>query len=163
MGTRGVIARHTGEGKFKGRYHHWDSYPSGLGKTLFHVRLKEFNSDTEAMLKFLLDDHIGWSSINDSDWKEEPGYGEEGPQCYCHGERDELGWWSTEKDASESGCEWAYVFKDTTMLILSSYTSSGNKMIGMFGFGDPNATWKCVAMIDLDGEEPDWKAIESNE
>ena len=36
MSTRGVIARKDGDG-FTGRYHHLDSYPSGLGQTLYRL------------------------------------------------------------------------------------------------------------------------------
>jgi len=117
MGTRGVIARPDGEG-FTGRYHHWDSYPAGLGATLFALRNGHFAVDTEAMLKVLLDDHTGWSTINQKDFALAPGFvelGSEGypdmrlsgdefhqamevyralpaqrrPQCYCHGDRSD--------------------------------------------------------------------------
>ena len=36
MSTREVIARQKGD-VFEGRYHHWDSYPSGLGKALWEL------------------------------------------------------------------------------------------------------------------------------
>ena len=45
------------------------------------------------------------------------------------------------------------------MVILSSYCKNGDKMIGAFGCGDPNAIWKPIAEIDLDGKEPDWEKI----
>lgn len=56
MGTRGAIARVV-KGKpncFKGVYHHFDSYPDALGKTLFNLRNEFFKGDTEAMLKVLI-------------------------------------------------------------------------------------------------------------
>ena len=34
-------------------------------------------------------------------------------------------------------------------------------MIGMFGMGDNDATWLVVAVIDLNGEEPNWERIET--
>jgi hypothetical protein len=40
------------------------------------------------------------------------------------------------------------------MIVLSSYRKNGNKMIGAFGMGDSNATWKVIGEIDLDGNEP---------
>ena len=84
------------------------------------------------------------------------------PLCFCHGNRAEEPNQITEKNASDCGCEWAYVFaKDRpVMYVLSSYCEDGEKMIGAFGMGDPNATWKCVTEVDLEGEEPDWDKIE---
>jgi hypothetical protein len=40
MSTRAVIARQTDPddpGCWEGRYHHWDGYPSGLGRALWHA------------------------------------------------------------------------------------------------------------------------------
>lgn len=74
MSTRAAIARPNGESesgapRFKGRYHHWDGYPSGLGATLFEIYRSVFDRDIEAMLKMLLDKHpAGWSTINGADW-----------------------------------------------------------------------------------------------
>jgi len=50
MSTRGVIAvSHDGE-TWQGRYHHWDSYPEGLGMALqpvsyTHLRAHETRHD----------------------------------------------------------------------------------------------------------------------
>lgn len=175
MSTRSVIARKTETG-FSGRYHHWDGYPEGLGATLFQLRNGHFKKDTKAMLKTLIDDHpAGWSTIVNADFGIEPGFAgtmseEAGkrPQCYCHGSRHEQAGEITEKTASGSGCEWAYVFDPTgsTMEIQSSYCDlsregvGGDKMIGACGCGDDRAIWLTVATIDLNGTEPDWKSIQ---
>ena len=71
MSTRGVIARTNSDG-FTGRYHHWDSYPEGLGATLYawaqHMPL-------DRMLHLLLDEHpAGWSTIVGTDPALPPGY-----------------------------------------------------------------------------------------
>lgn len=172
MGTRGVIARVTNDG-FEGRYHHWDSYPDGLGDTLFNLLRGHFEGDIEAMLKILIDDHpAGWSTINDGDFSLPPGYLEitedmekaHGPQCYCHGVRDEEGTDLVDmKQAVGIGCEWAYAFNQKRqMVVLSSFNDDGGKMIGMFGMGNPDAKWKIAAIIELDGQEPDWEAISRN-
>jgi len=219
MSTRGVIARQNGDG-FVGRYHHWDSYPSGLGKTLYDWAQR---MPLDRMLRLLLDEHpAGWSTIVGKDPTMTPGfvddydvdrrcticgmkvwehyrqyYGKDGraplperfahvpkdiylltdhsperetlaidhrPSCYCHGDRHEdIDQVLTEKDATACGCEYAYVFNEEarTMSILSSYCRDGVKMIGMFGMGDPEAIWQPVAVIDLDGPEPDWKHLDS--
>ena len=36
----------------------------------------------------------------------------------------------------------------------------GSKMIGMFGMGDSEATWREVARVQLHGPEPDWEQME---
>ena len=68
----------------------------------------------------------------------------------------------TAKNASESGCEYVYVFtSDNKMKILSSYCGNGKKMIGAFGMGDSEAEWKVIGIVDLDGEEPDWDQLDT--
>lgn len=171
MGTRGAIVRKNGNG-FEGRYHHWDSYPDALGKTLFDLYNGHFKKDLNAMLKYLIDDHPGgWSSINRADFRASPGFSEggfksSGPECYCHGGRSEGEWLVTNKNASDSGCEFVYMFESdkTTMTVLSSYCDpngkcAGEKMIGFFGCGDPKAIWKPIAVVNLDDPEPDWESI----
>lgn len=223
MATRGAIARLNGNGGFKGAYHHWDSYPEGLGKTLYHLYHGFFKRDLEAMLKYLIDDHpAGWSTINGADfslpakwwhwpnenspceicgkenwrhyrqyyekrneelppeelwskendvlvlghsskhsWENQPAHG---PICHCHGENGNLTgsqpFIITEENAAGSGVEWVYAFDEEKkeMHILASY-SNGKKMIGMFGCGDPNAEWKTVRVVKLDGPEPRWSSI----
>ena len=66
MSTRGCIARLTSRSpiRFEGVYHHWDSYPSGLGRMLYLLWNEDFNRDTRAMLRELVDEHgAGWSTI----------------------------------------------------------------------------------------------------
>jgi len=186
MGTRGAITRLTKDG-FEGRYHHWDSNPSGLGEQLFKLYHGHFKENLDAMLEELIDKHpAGWSTICCRDFNLKAGYIEASnqkrnektgeyvytknpkltnrPLCYCHGDRKEKEWLVTEKDASDCGVEWVYAFdeKNKTMQILASYNEDNTKMIGMFGCGNPNATWKIIKIVELDGKEPDWKYIEDN-
>ncbi len=89
------------------------------------------------------------------------------PVCYCHGDRVEETWEVTQENAAGSGCEWAYAFapghqpEHDAMLILSSFQPSGQKMIGFFGQGDPQSIWAVVAVVGLQGDEPDWEALDS--
>ncbi len=168
MSTRSVIARATKTG-FSGTYHHWDGYPKALGATLWEVYHGHFKRDLTAMLDFLVDQHI-WSTINGADFSMPPGFREHvsgrdqphGPECFCHGDRHEKRWTLTERTASASGCEFAYVFDvdQKTMNIMGSYRDNGNKMIGQFGHGDPEASWSTIATVDLEGEEPDFSKIQ---
>ncbi|MBI2851286.1 MAG: hypothetical protein HYX80_09680 [Chloroflexi bacterium] len=78
MSTRGVIARQKGDA-FEGRYHHWDSYPTGLGKALWELAHSEFKCDLEGMLHFLIDEHpAGWSTICNKDFSLKPRFNEHG-------------------------------------------------------------------------------------
>lgn len=71
MSTRAVIARETETG-FSGVYHHWDGYPSGLGRTLFHLATTLFKEQRDKLLAILIDAHPqGWSTIN-RDWNLAP-------------------------------------------------------------------------------------------
>lgn len=137
MGTRGVIAEKYGQ-SWRGRYHHWDSYPTGLGKSLWHVIPGVFGGNVELALDFLLRKHSAWSTINGADWTKPPGYTEDqkcrkcggeysfdhektaghkfeypkasdfGPKCYCHGSRNEKGE-TYLRPEDDAGAEWAYV------------------------------------------------------
>ena len=165
MSTRGAIGRDLGKGHFEAVYHHWDSYTTALGKTLFNLRNGHFKGDTEKMLSLLMSHTAGWSTINDADFNKEPGYDNKGaPQCYCHGSRSETGHLFNETNASGCGVEYVYLFSKNgkTMKVLSSYCDDNPKvkMVGMFGCGDPKAKWKVIAKVDLDGSEPDWNKIE---
>src|SRR5258707_8313309 len=121
-------ARSTGESTFAGRYHHWDSYPSGLGVALVKLYRGHFKRDLDRMLQVLLDEHKSWSTIVHKDFTLKPGYTNvasrpEGmsiedfsklplnrrPQCYCHGARHEEGFIADEK--SDCGASWVYAFE----------------------------------------------------
>ena len=175
MSTRGCIARLQRRSplEFKGVYHHWDSYPSGLGRALFRLRRRDFKNDTNAMLSVLIDQHpAGWSTIIRRDFSLAPGFcgrrtpsvcegiANEKPECYCHGSRSEAAWAVTQENAAESGVEYAYVIDGSKMLILGSFCTDGAKMVGMFGMGDPEAGWSVIVEVDLDGPEPDWKVLD---
>lgn len=151
MSTRGAIVRVTGDNTFTGVYHHWDSYPDGLGKTLWDLYHGHFNKNIDAMLKVLIDEHpAGWSTINNKDFNYPAGFNEQDkdstpernnrPLCYCHGDRHEYASVVNEKNIRNSWVEYAYAFKDTHMIIYS------NASDGLTLLDD----------IDLNGKEPDW-------
>ncbi len=174
MSTNGIIARSTGEGTFRGRYHHWDSYPSGLGVALVELYRGHFKRDLEKMLRFLLDQHTGWSTIVSRDFKLKPGYTNvaqrpEGmsyddfanlplnrrPQCYCHGHRKEEGFIADH--ATDCGASWAYVFEQIddkpVMHILYSERNQ-----------DEQIAWKDAGTVKLDNaNEINWTPIECGE
>ena len=157
MSTRGVIARATSDG-FKGRYHHFDSYPDALGSTLWKLYHGYFKKDIRRMTEVLIDEHpAGWSSINEADFNLPVGYWENRapsvgtpeyeeyrrhPQCYCHGDRNEKPW-DVDQD-TDCGAEFVYIFDEGPCIrILSTYTG-----------------WGEIGVVNLnDDDEPNWLAM----
>lgn len=166
MSTRGCIARVTPKG-FSGRYHHYDSYPTGLGKALWHLCHGHFKGDWKAMLRLLINEHKAWSSIISSlpdepvaDFNLEIGYRNyadkekdpEGhdlwarsPQCYCHGDRSDKDDWRITPDNVEGDIEYVYAFDRKGRMQILAWLDG--KLV-MFD------------LVDFKGEEPDWQAIE---
>jgi hypothetical protein len=180
MATRGIIARKTETG-LVGRYHHWDSYPEALGKTLHTLYNSHFNKDASAMMCVLIDAHpAGWSDINDADFSYVPGFasftssasvGEnfnrdlyykqleqyeqteqaKRPHCYCHGERREEA--QTFTSLSDARNAWAeYAYIiDENAHAMAVHARTGE-------------AWRELAVVDLDAEEPEWRYLgESDE
>lgn len=158
MSTRSVIAIPVGD-SWKGRYHHSDGYPSGVGCTLFNLVRER---GLEWTRKTLTKDHSGWSSINSADFDLPPGfsnkpYGKDAagnfarldfrPHCYCHGDRKERGWWIT-REGDDSGTEWAYVLGALALVI--------EKRVG---YNEATLRWETVASIPWTAAEPNWKEV----
>ena len=151
MATRGAIFRKRGD-ELVGRYHHWDSYPEGLGATLFEWA-REFGWDLERMMEFLIDRHpAGWSTIVMRKPFAPIGYGVEvGPECYCHGVRhDPPHELHSLDDAASCGAEWAYVI-DPGAAVMEVWKRTWDD--------DDEWSWKLVATVSLVGPEPDWKTF----
>ena len=167
MGTRGIIARPATKHRFEGRYHHWDSYPLGLGKALWDAYHGPFAGDLGQMVHVLIDEHPGgWSTIVDADWSKEPGFetysreSSDRPKCYCHGDRRE-GPYPLVTEEDDVGAEWAYVLDvgNHSMTIFETATEQGDHAFGMFGTNPAAEHWAEIVVVDLDGEEPDWRKI----
>jgi hypothetical protein len=151
MGTRAVIAEPFGDG-WRGRYHHWDGYPSGLGRTLWQLQRDATLGDAAAMRRYLItDERVGWSTINGADWSLpkgwRDGYGDEphGPQSYsARGETEEQ-WIDSQGD--DGGTEWAYVIGNATLMIWERIY-------------EPRQYWAPVAVLAWSDPEPDWEALD---
>ncbi len=184
MSTRSIIARATGEGTFKGVYHHWDGYPTGLGKYLTEILAHPFDHDLPRMLHTLIDQHpAGWSTILGKDFSLAPGYTWENvshpsceglsdaeyqaameayratpdmrrPQCYCHGARREESQTLTERD--DAGAEWAYIFEEEERVLHVCHRAKHPQSGEYF--------WDDVGRIELDdASETNWTHIECGE
>lgn len=175
MGTRGVIARAKGDG-WEGRYHHWDSYPTGLGKRLQEVYQQ---IGLARMKKLLIDEHpVGWSTILACDITKQPGYREpsvkhpgepqreeytdfnrywddhaaweakQGPQCYCHGDRHETEELLITDQSDDAGTEWAYVLAEKAPVMTVYKRRYGPER------------WSYVGQVHLDTPDFPWERME---
>lgn len=157
MGTRSVVAEPQGDA-WRGRYVHWDGYPSGVGHAVLDI-VRQHGVDTAT--RVLVTDHYGWSSVNGQDKQElglgytdgrfqaVPGYGiayttEQGqssPDDYIT------------PDGDDWGTEWAYVIGPRGLTIL------------VRGYGADAPAWRHVAYVAY-AEPPsdeDWARYDSGE
>lgn len=113
MGTRSIIGIPDGDG-FRGRYAHWDGYPSWMGQQL-HALVQRDGVD--AVRTMLTETHTGWSVIDSTmaAGKEgqsgpiEPGWG-------SYYDEQDVGWIEhTDQDAWD--IEWAYVLRDDRITV----------------------------------------------
>ena len=150
MGTRSVVAIPQGD-SWKGRYVHWDGYPSGVGAALLEIRQAAYSDDLPGLIKMLTEDHWYWSTLSgpdgdnkvtpypdDSRFVAVPGVGIAG--TIDQAKPDE--WINPEDDA---GAEWCYVMTDAGIVVLEA-TRDGGHAMGMFG-SNPDAKWKYVATV----------------
>jgi len=153
MSTRAYISSTDSNGTTTGVYHHWDGYPSGLGRTIYRAYQGHFRRDLDRMREYLLS-HT-WSSIVNADFSKTPGYVNRSdlvqgiglrPQCYCHGDRSEPCSTINPADAIDSGCEWRYELRsDSHMAIYRAIRD----------------VWYFVDDVRLNGPEPEprWDRI----
>lgn len=179
MSTRSVIAVPYGD-SWRGRYHHSDGYPSGVGRELF----KLVNEHGLEWTRKTLTGHI-WSFILGADWTVPPqwpltdpncgskgvlcrrcgkeryrydGKGCQCPQgaltparCFCHGGRTEKPYWIKRGPVCRQGdLEWAYILGAQALVI--EKPSKWNKNYDITG-------WTTVASIPWNSIEPDWKTV----
>jgi hypothetical protein len=187
MSTNGIIARAVGhEGQFKGRYHHWDSVPPNLGKTLVELYCGHFNRNLNEMLEVLLDLHpAGWSTINSKDFRLKPGYTLERVKypSFVEGESEAArevrlkAYWAHPdvrrpqcychgvrheeaqewSDADDTGASWAYVFEVIEdQKLLHVLARQKNEWTKKYQWAEVEQ-----GRIELDSSDPiDWNVIE---
>jgi hypothetical protein len=169
VSTRSVIARvGEHEGKFAGRYVHADGMPTSMGKFLWESLHGHFKNDLQRMLAYLIDAkhaQCGWSSLVGKDLSLRPAYTWQKatadgasydvyskrddyrrPQCFA-GRNGEEPYLYTEKDMEGTDIEWLYVIDEQERKLFVRDVSAKED----------------VAVIDLNGEVPNWTAIECGE
>jgi hypothetical protein len=136
MSTRACIAKPDGDG-WRGRYHHSDGYPTGLGVALMEHYNGYFQGDLDAMTTYLIDNEkVGWSFIHGTDlslgpqWQEYDEYPKTpegwtdysaiGPQSYtARGETSDkpTGDWITHEDVDDVFIEWSYILTPRGIIV----------------------------------------------
>lgn len=181
MSTRGCIARTANGEGWQGVYQHWDSYPTGLGKELWERLHSRYQGDIEALLVDAIDKHpSGWSSFPDvcychSDYAKRDGSKATDSPYY---KRDAPDGRMTEQTADPLFIEWVYAFDpENRKLAIFSHATVGSLTPAQHGtfieawklrhldgtievIPAKYYVHKLVAIVDLNGEEPDWKIIE---
>ena len=157
MSTRSIIAIQNKTG-FKGGYHHWDGYPTGLGEYLFDT----FQEDGWAMVEKATSH--SWSSFMSE-------------ECHCCGTmsdgRTEEFWVADEN--TDCGAEYVYAFlheswvdntgetKHNHFMNIYARKLDGKQVVEFFGMTTPNAQWELISSVDLNGKKPDFKKIEQEQ
>lgn len=121
VSTKGFIAVPAGV-TWRGRYHHWDSYPSGLGRELFRVYSEAFGGDAQRMRSVLTEDHTEWAFAM-GDWSQPPHFYDlpdeiGAPRCYCHGGDGVDVWYGP--DDTDMYAEFSYIIRDEGLDVLAS-------------------------------------------
>lgn len=116
MGTRSVIAA-TPADAARGRYVHWDGYPTGVGQALLNIVRRD---GLDKAREVLTREHFGWSSVtgegsdlaatttDDGRFVIVPGYG----LAYSHDEHKDA--WAQSVHSEE----WGYILGDDGLHIV---------------------------------------------
>lgn len=139
MATRCIIAEPHGDG-WRGRYSHWDGYPSAKLPELFALVKRD---GVETVRKVLLHDNYSWSSIDpdcvldgverDTHWSVIAGYGE------AHNDLSNPPDFFTQSDTDFAWAEFLYILGDASVFV---FRAVGSDVI----------TWEFVGDYRYDSE-----------
>ena len=163
MSTRAVIGVYTDRplDKWRGTYHHWDGYPTGLGQALWRLYHEHYDGLLAAMLEMLIDAHPhGWSTIVDADWSQRPTWIENTSE-----------WYQTGRPLPPLSYRYRYAFNEQPFLF-NEVTDGGQEWAYVFDLESDTMTilqrippWEDVVYVrietlPLNGSEPDWNDFE---
>lgn len=137
MATRCIIAEPYGDG-WRGRYSHWDGYPSAKLPELFALVKRD---GIERVRQVLLHDFYSWSSIDPdtvdnsenkaSGWSVVVGYG------FAHNDLETPSDFFTHANTDFAWAEFLYILGDASVLVFSA---------------DANGSWVPVGEYRYDSE-----------
>jgi hypothetical protein len=167
MSTRSAVARWNG-GKWEGVYVHSDGYPTWRGRELWALLHGPAGGDVDKLLTFLIDEHPnGWSSLGEELVAETWDFPNRGKGCIYY-DRDDDGPMPQSWDGGNAlFIEWVYAFDAHTRQLhvlcgrraAGTHTETGG---GGRTWESPNYEHAEVTILDLDGPEPDWQAVEDH-
>jgi hypothetical protein len=147
MGTRSVIAKQDGD-SWKGRYAHWDGYPSHQGRNIWEIVQRD---GFEKAVKTFVDDHFYWSVVKSwqpseeaegSRWMVVEGYGIAGNEE--QGSPDE--WYTPADNLSDAWIDYVYVISQGGLLVIMA---SDNSMLGFFPWNGKEPNWVQIQEFQL--------------
>ena len=121
MSTRSIIAKQYGD-SWKGRYAHWDGYPSHQGRNIWEIVQRD---GVAQAVKTLVDENFYWSLLNpaqeddvpeESRWVHVKGYGVAGNE-----EQGSPNEWYTPENYKDSWCDYLYVISEGGLLVVRLY------------------------------------------
>lgn len=167
VATRAIIAKKLKNDEWIGVYHHWDGYPSVLGKTIWNMIVNEFKS-VNKFCRYAIEEHpAGWFHIFPAPCVEKSPEDQETinasirkPQCFCHGyfaERDGITpskeHLITSKQFRKTpynwNPEWLYIITPKKMIIQCCYGA----------YKKDKVNFAVVAEVNFKKPEPNWKDI----
>ena len=149
MSTRSIIAKQDGD-SWKGRYAHWDGYPSHQGKSIWEIVQRD---GFEKATKTFVDDHFYWSTVkpwqpieeaDESRWEIVEGYGIAG-----NTEQGDPNEWYTPENCKDSWIDYIYVISKGGLLVIRNY----DDMYRFFVWGAIEPNWAEVQDAPSEGEE----------
>lgn len=151
MSTRSIIGHPYGDG-FRGRYCHWDGYPTYNGKQIWDIVKRDGIDRATAILFYK---NFQWSSLNidkvkpdvmnGEDWANVvPGYG----TVYTDATDDDWVTWTGSEEDDLWCTEWAYII-DEFSFTLSIFKIDGNQVTLVTSvnmYNDPEPDWEAIQM-----------------
>jgi len=142
MSTRSIIAKQDGD-IWKGRYAHWDGYPTHQGKSIWAIVQRD---GYEKAVKTFVDDNFYWSVVKplqansgeseDSRWEIIEGYGKAGRE-----EEADPNEWHTPADLDDTWCEWVYIIAKGGLLVIYIETK---ELIGFYPWHETEPNWERI-------------------
>lgn len=142
MSTRSVVATGTVEG-WKGRYVHFDGYPTGVGESVRQIVPRD---GVETTVWNLIHDNYGWSSVDAEFGKEldeflrdgrfvrVDGYGVAYTTEQGQSSPDD---WQTDSNADPLWIEWVYLIQDEGIVVLKGdYENKCFREVGTVKYHD---------------------------
>lgn len=146
MGTRSAVGVRNENGEWKGRYVHWDGYPSGVGAELLELIKRD---GPQKVVQTVVLQNYGWSTLDmnprgvpqdDGRFKVVPGYGVAYTEVDGQSSPND---WITEEDAGWT--EFVYLIHDDGRVFYKDTNWEGER-------NTAPGEWKELTLEVIDGD-----------